>query len=69
MDAAVDRFGLSGTTLAGRYRVERQVAEGGFAFNSDANDLGPTDTNGAPDVYVRASDSTQLVSMPSHANT
>ena len=31
MDAAADRFGLSGTTLAGRYRVERQVAEGGFA--------------------------------------
>ena len=31
MDAAGDRFGLSGTTLAGRYRVERQVAEGGFA--------------------------------------
>ena len=30
MDPA-DRFGLAGTTLAGRYRVERQVAEGGFA--------------------------------------
>jgi serine/threonine protein kinase len=31
MDAPADRFGLAGTTLAGRYRVERQVAEGGFA--------------------------------------
>src|SRR6188472_2824722 len=31
MDAPVDRFGLAGTTVAGRYRVERQVAEGGFA--------------------------------------
>ena len=32
MDApAADRFGLAGATLAGRYRVERQVAEGGFA--------------------------------------
>jgi serine/threonine-protein kinase len=31
MDAPADRFGLAGTTVAGRYRVERQVAEGGFA--------------------------------------
>jgi hypothetical protein len=31
MEAPADRFGLAGTTLAGRYRVERQVAEGGFA--------------------------------------
>lgn len=31
MDAPADRFGLAGTTLAGRYHVERQVAEGGFA--------------------------------------
>jgi len=31
MDAPVDRFGLAGTTLGGRYRVERVVAEGGFA--------------------------------------
>ncbi|HEY7373637.1 MAG TPA: serine/threonine-protein kinase [Polyangia bacterium] len=32
MDApSADRFGLAGATLAGRYRVERQVAEGGFA--------------------------------------
>src|ERR1044071_5710850 len=32
MDAPVrDRFGLAGATVAGRYRVERQVAEGGFA--------------------------------------
>src|SRR5579863_8944841 len=29
--ASADRFGLIGTTLAGRYYVERQVAEGGFA--------------------------------------
>jgi hypothetical protein len=28
---AADRFGLAGATLAGRYRVEGQVAEGGFA--------------------------------------
>src|SRR5687767_13638465 len=26
----VDRFGLVGTTLEGRFRVERQIAEGGF---------------------------------------
>jgi serine/threonine protein kinase len=31
MDAPADRFGLAGTTVAGRYQVERQVAEGGFA--------------------------------------
>jgi hypothetical protein len=31
MDGAADRFGLVGTTLADRYRVEEQVAEGGFA--------------------------------------
>jgi len=31
MDAPADRFGLAGTTLAGRYRIERRVAEGGFA--------------------------------------
>ena len=29
--SSVDRFGLIGSTLAGRYHVERQVAEGGFA--------------------------------------
>jgi len=31
MKAPADRFGLAGATLAGRYRVERRVAEGGFA--------------------------------------
>jgi hypothetical protein len=31
MNAPADRFALAGTTLAGRYRVECQVAEGGFA--------------------------------------
>ena len=31
MDVPADRFELAGTILAGRYRVERQVAEGGFA--------------------------------------
>src|SRR3954468_13588758 len=31
MDAPADRFGLAGTTVAGRYQVERQAAEGGFA--------------------------------------
>ncbi len=29
--SSADRFGLVGSTLAGRYYVERQVAEGGFA--------------------------------------
>ena len=31
MDRPADRFGLAGAVLAGRYRIERQVAEGGFA--------------------------------------
>jgi Protein kinase domain len=31
MRAPTDRFGLAGARLAGRYRVEGQVAEGGFA--------------------------------------
>jgi hypothetical protein len=39
MDAPVDRFGLVGTTLGGRYRVERLVAEGGFAVVYRAQQL------------------------------
>lgn len=31
-----------------------QLAGPGFAFNSEATNLGPTDTNGAPDVYMRS---------------
>jgi len=31
MDRPADRFGLAGAVVAGRYRIERQVAEGGFA--------------------------------------
>ena len=31
MEGPDDRFGLAGTVLAGRYRIDRQVAEGGFA--------------------------------------
>jgi len=31
MIVPADRFALAGTTLAGRFRVEREVAEGGFA--------------------------------------
>src|SRR5262245_47435777 len=31
MEGPADRFGLAGAVLAGRYRVDRQVAEGGFA--------------------------------------
>src|SRR5262245_12280024 len=31
MEGSGDRFGLTGAVLAGRYRIERQVAEGGFA--------------------------------------
>jgi hypothetical protein len=36
--------------------------EGGIAFNSEASDLGPTDTNGASDVYLRAGQRTELIS-------
>jgi Tol biopolymer transport system component len=34
----------------------------GLAFNSEASDLGPTDANGAPDVYMRGGGVTHVVS-------
>src|SRR5687767_14003944 len=38
--APTDRFGLEGTTLAERYLVDRQVAEGGYAVVYRAVQLG-----------------------------
>ena len=35
---------------------------GGLVFNSEASDLGPTDTNGASDVYLRTETRTELIS-------
>ena len=35
---------------------------GGLVFNSEASDLGPTDTNGASDVYLRTGTRTELIS-------
>lgn len=35
---------------------------GGLVFNSEASDLGPTDTNGASDVYLRTGTRAELIS-------
>jgi hypothetical protein len=46
VNTAGNDSGNGASTMPGR------IVDWGFAFNSEATDLGPTDTNGAPDVYV-----------------
>ncbi len=60
VNAAGDDSGNGASTMPGRI-VDWPL---GLAFNSEATDLGPRDTNGAPDVYLRpdGSDVTELVS-------